>query len=561
MVKKAILIVVPIVILGGLIGWRLKSKSGSEQQLRSGMASKKATSVQAATAGPAVIAGSIMAAGNLDSPFKVQLTSRTAGKINMISVREGDSVTAGQVLVKIDPATAQASYNQSLADLAQAKARLAQAKIESSPNTAGIQGQVDQQGANYRSAQAELTQTQRTVEATNSSLDSNVNDANARVISAQANVTTAQAGVAREKASLANFKIKADRAKELFDKGYIAEKDLQDANTAYDVQSKQVDIANATLAAANTALQTAKNQEQQAKAQLSIAQSKGKADIAAAQARVRQAQSTLNVAKANTAMNPAYQENLNALRAAVTAAEAQVSQARTVLGETDLRSSINGVITARNADEGALASPGQAVLVIQSLDWLFFIATIPVELGDKFRVGQTAKIVIEGIANPDVQGTITNINPSADPTSRQIALRIRVENKDHSLRPGMFGKINFVTDARSVPVAVPKEAVTRSGKQATVAVIGDDNKVQIRNVTLGAIDEKVIEIRDGVKAGEKVVTLSYDQLKDGKEVKIGDPNAKGGKGGGPGGGGEKSEGRRGQNGGEKKPGEGVSESR
>lgn len=561
MVKKAILIVVPIVILGGLIGWRLKSKSGSEQQLRSGMASKKATSVQAATAGPAVIAGSIMAAGNLDSPFKVQLTSRTAGKINMISVREGDSVTAGQVLVKIDPATAQASYNQSLADLAQAKARLAQAKIESSPNTAGIQGQVDQQGANYRSAQAELTQTQRTVESTNSSLESNVNDASARVISAQANVTTAQAGVAREKASLANFKIKADRAKELFDKGYIAEKDLQDANTAYDVQSKQVDIANATLAAANTALQTAKNQEQQAKAQLSISQAKGKADIAAAQARVRQAQSTLNVAKANTAMNPAYQENLNALRAAVTAAEAQVSQARTVLGETDLRSSINGVITARNADEGALASPGQAVLVIQSLDWLFFIATIPVELGDKFRVGQTAKIVIEGIANPEVQGTITNINPSADPTSRQIALRIRVENKDHSLRPGMFGKINFVTDARSVPVAVPKEAVTRSGKQATVAVIGDDNKVQIRNVTLGAIDEKVIEIRDGVKAGEKVVTLSYDQLKDGKEVKIGDPNAKGGKGGGPGGGGEKSEGRRGQNGGEKKPGEGVSESR
>jgi HlyD family secretion protein len=555
MVKKAILIVVPIVIVGGLIGWRLKTKAGSEQQLRSGMSSKRATSVEAATAGPAVIAGSIMAAGNLDSPFKVQLTSRIAGKINMISVREGDAVTAGQVLVKIDPATAQASYNQSLADLAQAKARLAQAKIEASPNTAGIQGQVDQQGANYRSAQAEFTQTQRTVEATNSSLESDANDAKARVVSAQANVTTAQAGVAKEKASQANFQIKADRAKELFDKGYIAEKDLQDANTALDVQEKQVQIANATLAAANTALQTAKNQEQQARAQLNIARSKGKADIAAAQARVRQAQSTLNVAKANTAMNPAYQENLNALRAAVTAAEAQVSQARTVLGETDLRSSINGVITARNSDEGALASPGQAVLVIQSLDWLFFIATIPVELGDKFRVGQTAKIVIEGIANPNVNGTITNINPSADPASRQIALRIRVENKDHALRPGMFGKINFMTDARNVEVAVPKEAVTRAGKKATVAVIGDDNKVQIREVTLGAADEKVIEIREGVKAGEKVVTLSYDQLKDGKEVKVGD--SKGTKGGEKG----ESGGRKGQNGGERKPGEGVSESR
>lgn len=533
MVKKAVWIILPLAILGGLIGWRIKTKAGTQEQLKTGMARTRTQAVEAAVAGPAVISGTIIAAGNLDSPFKVQLAPRTAGKITAISVREGDAVTAGQVLVKIDPATAQAGLTQAQANLAQAQARLAEAKIESAPNTAGVTGAIDQQNAGLRNAQAEYTQTQKTVDATNSSLASSVSDAQARVDIESANVTTAKAGLAKERASRENLRIKADRAKELFDKGYIAQKDLEDANTALDVQDKQVQIAIANVASANLNFQTAKNQLTQAKTQLEIAKSKGTADIAAAKAKVNQAQSSLTVAKANTALNPAYQENLRALRAAVNVAQAQVQQAQTILSETDLRSSINGVITARNADEGALASPGTPVLVIQSLDWLFFIATIPVELGDKVHVGQNATIQIESASAKSVQGTITSINPSADPQSRQIALRIRVDNPDHTLRPGMFGKINFMTDARKAAVSVPKEAVTYKGKQATVAVVGEDNKIQMRNVTVGVSDEKVTEIIEGVQAGEKVVTLSYNPLKDGQEVKVGSgkPDGAGGPGG------------------------------
>lgn len=544
MLKKAALIVVPLAILGGLIGWRLKTKAGTESQLKGGMASKRASSVEATTAAPATISGSIIAAGNLDSPYKVQIAPRVAGKILSLTVREGDTVTAGQVLVKIDPSNAQTGLSQAEANLAQARAKLAQAKIEAAPNTASVYGQIDQQNANLKSAQAELTQTQKTTDATLSSLASSVDDAQARVDTAGANLTTANASLAKEKATRENLKIKVDRAKELLDKGYIARSEWEDASTALDVQDKQVQIAVSSVASAKLALQTAQNQLKQAKTQLDIAKTKGKADIAAAKAKVNQAQSTLNVAKANKAMNPAYDENVRALQAAVDVAQAQVDQSRVLVNENDLRSSINGVVTARNADEGALASPGSPVLVIQSLDWLFFIATIPVELSDKFHVGQSATIQIESDTTKSVKGTITNINPSADLDSRQIALRIRIENPDHSLRPGMFGKINFTTDARKVAVAVPKEAVTYSGKKATIAVVGEDNKVQIRDVTLGVSDEKLIEVKEGVKPGETVVTLSYDQLKDGKEVKIGGGKGDGGGKDGQSGGQGKGRGKR-----------------
>jgi multidrug efflux pump subunit AcrA (membrane-fusion protein) len=305
--------------------------------------------------------------------------------------------------------------------------------------------------------------------------------------------------------------------------GFIAEREYQDSATALDLQDKQVQIAVAQLASAKQANQTAKTQLLQAKTQLDIAKSKGVADIEASRAKLHQGQSSLRVARANTAMNPAYEENIKALSAAVGVAQAQVSQAQTILNETDLKSSINGVITTRNADEGALATPGQAVLVIQSLDWLFFVASIPVELGDKVKVGQIAKIAIEGNGGKDIQGAITNINPSADPASRQITLKIRIENADHALRPGLFGKINFSTDAKKVEVAVPKEAIQYTGKTPTIAVVNADNKLEIRKIKVGVSDEKVIEISEGIAVGEKVVTLSYDPLKDGKEVKVADP--------------------------------------
>jgi hypothetical protein len=353
------------------------------------------------------------------------------------------------------------------------------------------------------------------------------------VNSTQSTVTTAEATLEKDKATRKNLQTKVDRDVELLKQGFIPERELEDARTALDLQDKQVQISVAQLGSARQANQTAKTQLQLAKTQLDIAKEKAKADIAASQAKLNQGQSALRVARANNAMNPAYKENLKALQAAVSAAQAQVNQAQTLVGETDLKSSINGVITARNADEGALASPGQPVLVIQSLDWLFFNASIPVELSDKVRVGQIATIVIEGNNGKNIQGAITNINPSADPQSRQIQLKIRVENANHNLKPGLFGRIDFATDATKVAVSIPKEAILYTGKIPTVAVVNKESKIEMRTVKLGIANEKVIEITEGITAGESIVTLTYDQLKDGKEVKVTEAK-EGGKGTGEG---------------------------
>jgi hypothetical protein len=89
-----------------------------------------------------------------------------------------------------------------------------------------------------------------------------------------------------------------------------------------------------------------------------------------------------------------------------------------------------------------------------------------------------------------------------------------------SLRPGMFGTIKIASQTVMARVAVPQESIRKSKGSSTVAVIGKDNKVSIRSVTTGATDGKYVEIVEGLMPLERIVSLSYQSMKDGQEVKI-----------------------------------------
>jgi multidrug efflux system membrane fusion protein len=89
---------------------------------------------------------------------------------------------------------------------------------------------------------------------------------------------------------------------------------------------------------------------------------------------------------------------------------------------------------------------------------------------------------------------------------------------------------------------VPKEAVKVADGKATITVIGEENEASVREVQLGASDEKFTQVVSGLRAGDKVVTLAYRPVRDGQKVKIGKDEPEGGqgegRGGRPGGGGE-----------------------
>ena len=507
------------VAIGGGIVWRVAGKTAATQDAKSGAKKGQTPTVEVATAGPASVAGYLRAVGSLTSPDRVQLSPKTSGRILFLQVREGDLVKKGDVLVRIDPAQTEAAVTQARSNLAESQSRYAQAKIQESPNTAGIAGQIDQQTAALTSADADLEQVRKNLDSQVAASQSLVADAEAKVQAAQGQIDVAKAGVDKEVANLANAQVKADRAAALYEKGYVPGSSSEDAKTALEVQKKSLAISNAQLGAAQQFLKSTNAQLNVAKQNLQVTTRKGTSDIAASTAKRAQAASALKVAKANTAQNPAYRQNLAALSSAVDASKAQLDLAVAQRADTILRSSIDGSVTARNGDVGSLAQPGTPVLMVESNDWLFFECALPVDAAPQVRVGQQVRIHLDAIPDGDISGIVRNINPSADNASRQFTVLVRVDNPSKVLRPGMFGQADLVIQKVDAAVAIPREAIRPDAKgKSKVAVVDADGKVKLVDVVTGVQNEKLVEITQGVQVGDKVVVLAYGQVKDGMTV-------------------------------------------
>ncbi|MBC8064076.1 MAG: efflux RND transporter periplasmic adaptor subunit, partial [Chlorobia bacterium] len=317
-----------------------------------------------------------------------------------------------------------------------------------------------------------------------------------------------------------NAKLKWERYQRLLAEGYIAGQLVDDAKANYQVAEKAVDVANAQLDGSRSALDSTKAQLKSAQQQLQIARKRADASVKTARARVLQAEATLRVAKANRTGSAAYLENLSALQAGVRSSEAQLAQAMSRKQDTVLRSSIDGIVTARNADPGSIASPGQAILTVQSLDWLYIKASLPIENSSQVRIGQPVRLRFDGFPDRVWDGKISQINPSADSQTRQFSFQIRLENPGRLLRPGMYAQIAVPIERIQVQVAVPKTAVQEQGGKRSVRVVDEKGEVQVRNVEVGEQNDKMIQIVSGLTPGEKVVALSYANLKEGQKVRI-----------------------------------------
>lgn len=577
--KKWLWIGLPIVLLGLLVVWRFKTKSAETPGGAGGPAASggggargggagaggaggagRAPTVQVTEAKAGEIETILETVGSLESPNKALISPKSTGRILSIDAREGDRVTMGQVLVRIDPSDIEGQVAQAQSSVAEARARLAQAQLGQGPSQAGIAGQIAQQTAALASAQANYTQVQRSYDSQVGAANSDVTDNEAKVRSAQSSVKSAQAGLSRDNATLQNLIAKRNRAEELYQGGYISLAALEDARTAVTEQQEVLKVSQSQVDSAQQGVISANAQLSASKDQLNIAKRKGTADVAVAKAQVQQAQANLKVANANKANNPAYQENLAALKAGVNAAQAELSQALSKRSETQLKAPLSGLVTERNADTGSLASPGQSVLVVQSTDWLYVRTSIPVSVSAKVGVGQTAKVTVDALPGQTFQGKISNVNGAADPQSRQVTALVRLENPDGKLRPGMFGHVIIVTGKVDAQVTVPREAIRTTPQGPTIAVIDDQRRAHVRSVKLGVQSDTTAEVIEGVKPGEKVVVLSYDVLREGQSVMLpGDRPAGAGGGGAGGAGGRGTGGQGGQGRGRRGQGQGQSQ--
>lgn len=530
--KRWILVLLPLLLLGALIGWRLYDKTvaaAAQNQMRT--ARMKAPPVVAvASARVRDIVPTFEAVGGVEAPFNVRIASKTAGRIDFLQVREGDRVTQGQVVARIDQSEIQAQVRQQQAAVSEAESRLAQAQLTEAPTNVNVSTQISQQQAAVASAQADFQQVRQNYAAQVAAAEAAVTDTQGRVNNADAAIQNAQASINSAKANLNNANAKFRRVNDLYQQGFIAAQDVDDARTAVDVQQGAVDVAGGQMNAAKAQRSSAAAQVAAAQRQADIVRTKGKADIKAAQAKVVQAQAALKYAQANRAQTPAYKQNLQALRDAVSAAQAGVRNAQAQLSNTVLTSPVGGFVTGRYMDPGAMATPGQPILAVQSVRQVWVTVPVPEEVSRSVYTGQPATVRLDALPGRTFSGKVTQVNAAADPMSRQFQVRVTLDNSQNLLKPGMFARVTMVTHRVRSATVVPREAVQSGPQGSSVIVVDKTSSVaQHRPVTTGASDADGIAITEGLQPGEQVVVLSAMPLKDGQVVRVG--------GGRPGGGG------------------------
>jgi RND family efflux transporter MFP subunit len=516
--RRSLYILIPIVVFAGLIAWRVAQKRGAATELSQMRARRTSMAVPVSVARVQLrdIALTFEATTSVEAPLDVKLAPKVTGRVVYLNVREGNPVKRGQVLVRIDSSEVEADVNQARANVGEAQYRLAQAQTTENPTNVGIVTQIDEQKAGVASAEADLNQTQQNFSA-------RVAAAQASVIDAQGKVDSATAAIASAQADLNNAEAKYNRIFELYKQGFVAAQDVDDAKAGLEVGREQ-------LKAAQAQLNSARAQKQAAEQQATITETSGKADIQASKAKLEQAKAALAYAQSNAAQRPAYRQSLAALRSSVSAAEAALRSAEARRADTVLTSPLDGFVTARYLDSGGVASPGQPILEVQFMHDVWAAVAVPEELSAKIHIGQSARVTLDAYPGEKFAGAVVEVNPSADPQSRQFTVRVILDNRSNRLRPGMFGRISLVTDEVKNAVAVPREALEQDAQGPYVLVVDKASKAVRRPVHVGLEGTDYIAIEKGVRPGEKVIILSAAPVRDGQAVQIagaGGPKGKG----------------------------------
>lgn len=221
-------------------------------------------------------------------------------------------------------------------------------------------------------------------------------------------------------------------------------------------------------------------------------------------------------ATAATARVNAAEKALIANDADMKVADAQIDNIDLQLSRTEVKAPVDGVVSARNAKMGAIASgAGQPLFTIIRDGKLELKADLAESDVLKAAPGQKVHISLIGGKKP-ILGTVKRVDPTVNPTTRLGAVEITLDNSSEA-RSGMYAQAEIIT-AEKTAAALPITAVTTNSQNITTRVV-TNGIVHIVPVTTGIQDGAYIEITSGVKVGEDVVAKAGAYVRDGDKVK------------------------------------------
>lgn len=394
-------------------------------------------------------------ASGIISATNINIASQIGGTVVFINVNEGSQVKKGDVLFQLDAALLQAQRDQASAAVTVA---------EKAVDSARIQYELAVKNARLQDQQNRIN-SWKTPQPDEFNLPIWYFNKEEKINSAKAEVDKAAADLDREKANLEKV-LASNSSRDLLS----AEKRLADAQVAFliadqvltqanDAQNKEEisNFANDLYDTAKTELNFAQTEYRR------ILTTQAATEVLEARARVRVAQERLDraVDYLNSLESGDHSLTVQAADSAVQQAEAALAQAQAALAlidiqleKTTIKSPADGIVLARNLEEGEMLVPGSVALIIGQLQEVSLTVYIPETEYGKIKLGDTVSITVDSFPGKVFNGTVTYISDRAEFTPRNVqtvdgrkttvyAVKIAVPNTNFELKPGMPADVIF----------------------------------------------------------------------------------------------------------------------
>ena len=252
-----------------------------------------------------------------------------------------------------------------------------------------------------------------------------------------------------------------------------------------------------------------------------------RANLALAQANLELARISADRWKELGAQNAVAQQDVDqkaadyaAGKATVAAAQANVDRLSQLKDFQQVTAPYDGVVTARNAQVGALISAGAGVEIfhIAQTDVLRVFVDVPQAYVRAVKVGLGADVLVPEFPGRAFHGEVSRFAGSLDTASRTLLTEVRLANPKGELLPGMYGEVRFRFQAAQPAIVLPSNAAIINAAGTQIATIDEANKIHLVHVKLGRDFGTRVEVLDGLGAGARVVSNPNDALTEGLEV-------------------------------------------
>jgi RND family efflux transporter MFP subunit len=278
----------------------------------------------------------------------------------------------------------------------------------------------------------------------------------------------------------------------------------------------QLDAAKAKLASAEAQVKVRDAERQFADTTYARWRDSPKGVVSEQETESKKAESGSALARYNAAVADA---NVN---------RSQVDQLTALEAFKRILAPFNGIVTARNTDVGALINAGSGVgggtgpqlFRVADVHEMRVFVQVPQELSAGMHAGLTADLVLPQYPDKTFKAVVATTAEAIAKTSRTLLVELHADNTDKLLQPGTFARVHFNLPNNPSTLRMPTSALIFREDGVQVAVLGPDNKVEIKQVTLGRNLGTEFEVLKGLTSSDTVINSPPDSLSQGEVVKV-----------------------------------------